>query len=245
MQYYTFMLDEQSQDLCAIITPFGIYKYMRLLIQSIMESVLANTMMLLYALMMLVPSLLIGITVSSGLATYYTACEKMASLLTHQNVYGQNWLAGTLAHSKKSKTLEDLINAILHMDCPWNSSELCIFIGCVNYYYDIWPCHAHIPKPLTDHSKLKKHAPIPWTSNMQTTFNKMHALMVADALTAYPDHNKWFDVYMDVPFYQLGACIVKEGCPVAYFSCKLSKSQKNSTVMENEMLSIVATLNEF
>jgi hypothetical protein len=135
--------------------------------------------------------------------------------------------------------------AILHMDRPWNASELLMFIGNFKSYRNMWPSHAHILKPLTDHAGLKKRAPIPWTDEMQQAFDKMHALMAADALTAYPDHNTRFDIYTDASDFQLGACIVQEGRPVAYFSYKLSKSQQNITIMEKEMLDIVATLEEF
>ena len=58
------------------------------------------------------------------------------------------------------------------------------------------PCHAHTLKPLTNQSGLKKRAPIKWTDDMQQAFNKMRLLMAANALAAYPDHNKWFDVYV-------------------------------------------------
>ncbi|KAL7479724.1 hypothetical protein ACHAW6_005453 [Cyclotella cf. meneghiniana] len=75
------------------------------------------------------------------------------------------------------KSWKKKIDTILHTDCPWNASELCMFIGCVNYYRDMWPSCAHILKPLTDHSDLKKRVPIPWTPDMQAAFDKMHALM--------------------------------------------------------------------
>ncbi len=80
---------------------------------------------------------------------------------------------------------------------------------------------------------------------MQQAFDKMRLLMAANARTAYPDDNKRFNVYTDASDFQLGACIIQEGRPVAYFSRKLMKSQQNYTTMEKEMLSIIATLEEF
>jgi hypothetical protein len=130
------------------------------------------------------------------------------------------------------------------MDRPCNATELRMFIGCVNYYRDMLPSHPHILKLLTDQSGLKKKVPVKWTDEMQKAFNKMCLLMAADALADYPDHNKQFDIYTDASDFQVGACIIQEGRPVAYFSHKLTKSQQNCTTMEKEMLYIVATLKE-
>ncbi len=73
----------------------------------------------------------------------------------------------------------------------------------------------------------------------------MCLLMAAGALAVYLDHNKRFNVYTDASDFQLSACIIQEGRPVAYFLQKLMKSQQNYTTMEKEVLSIVATLEEF
>ena len=75
----------------------------------------------------------------------------------------------------------------------------------------MWPSHAHVLKPLTDHSWLKKCAPMNWTNKMQQAFDKMRLLMATDALFACPDHNKHFDICTDASDFQLSACIMQEG----------------------------------
>jgi hypothetical protein len=81
----------------------------------------------------------------------------------------------------------------------------------------MWPSCAHILKPLTDQSGLKKKAPNKWTDEMQKAFDKMCLLMAANAFAAYPDRNKRFDVFTDTFGFQLSPCIIQEGRPVAYF----------------------------
>ncbi len=73
----------------------------------------------------------------------------------------------------------------------------------------------------------------------------MCLLMAADALAACPDHIKWFGIHTNTFYFLLGTCIIQEGRPVAYFSCKLTMSQQNYATLEKEILSIIATLEEF
>ena len=77
------------------------------------------------------------------------------------------------------------------MEPPANVKELRSFLGMVTCHRDMWPRRSHVLAPLTALLKTKKFV---WGPEQDRAFQEMRALLTADAVLAFPDHDLPFDV---------------------------------------------------
>jgi hypothetical protein len=84
-----------------------------------------------------------------------------------------------------------------------------------------------------------------WVEEQQTAFDEIKKQVRQETLLEFPDFEKELYVYIDASNKQLGAVIIKEGKPLAFYSRKLNSAQKCYTTGEQELLSIVETFKDF
>ena len=135
------------------------------------------------------------------------------------------------------------IETISRIDCPTSTTHVWSFVGLINYYKDMWPKRAHILAPLTELCSSKRK--FKWTDVHENSFNQAKRLISEDVLLRFPDHSVPSEIYTDASNVQIGVTIKQRNLPVAYFSKKLTPTQRRYSTIEQEMLAIVEVLKEY
>ena len=135
------------------------------------------------------------------------------------------------------------IEAIPKIKAPKTRKELRQFIGIVNYYRDMWFRRSELLAPLT--SLTSNKVKFEWLSTHQQAFEKIKKVIGTEVLLSYPDFNKPFQIYTDASDHQLGAVIMQDKKPIAFYSRKLNTAQRRYTTTERELLSTIETCKEY
>ena len=135
------------------------------------------------------------------------------------------------------------VQSVVDWPQPTCLREVLQFLGLTNFFTKYIQGYANLTKPLTDLSK--KNAPFDWKVSCTQAFNDLkHALTTAPVLVL-PDPGKPFELVCDASGFGIGAVLLQNERPVAYYSRKMTAAERNYVVTEQELLATVEALRVF
>jgi hypothetical protein len=256
MGYYHIPLDKYSQKLCTTILPWGKYRYKRLpmgiknspdIFQAVINELLGD----LDFVQVYLDDILI--TTDGSFQDHLQKLQLVFKRLEQANFranlhkcffardeldYLGYWLTRRGLQPQPKK-----VEAIMRLTPPKTKRQLRHFLGMVNFYRDMWRMRSHLLAPLS--ALVSPKVKFEWRKEHQDAFDQFKTLISKETLLTFPNFNEPFHIFTDASKYQLGAVIMQNDKPLAFYSRKLNSAQRRYTTGEQELLSIVETLKEF
>jgi hypothetical protein len=134
----------------------------------------------------------------------------------------------------KIKPCVNRAQGILDFERPKTRKGLQRFLGMLNYDRMFIRNITEIIKPL--YELLQKEKKFVWTDNHNLSFEKIKDEWKKMLELTIPDFDKEFTLETDASNVGIGAVLKQEGCPVAFISRSLNKSEVNYGITEKEVL---------
>ncbi|XP_063963929.1 uncharacterized protein LOC135156194 [Lytechinus pictus] len=155
---------------------------------------------------------------------------------------------GHVVGSGHVRPLSAKVEAILAFPTPTNRKELMRFLGMAGYYRRFCHNFSDVVAPLTN--LLRKEVKFIWSSDCQSAFDKVKALLSTNPVRVAPDFSQPFSLMVDASDVGAGAVLTQKDeqgtdRPISFFSRKFSSSQRNYSTVEKETLALIFALQHF
>ena len=135
---------------------------------------------------------------------------------------------------------EEKVKAIQEWPTPTTISQVWSFHGLASYYRWFVRDFSSLASPLTE--VIKKNVPFKWGKEQEKAFNLIKEKLTNAPLLVLPNFAKAFEIECDASGIGIGAVLMQEGRPVAYFSEKLSGAALNYPTYDKEIYALVRAL---
>ena len=121
-------------------------------------------------------------------------------------------------------------------------------MGFINFYHRFTPDFLHVAGPL--HRLTKKEEPWQWTGPEESAFQELKTLVTSAPVLVLPNQDTHFQLKTDASGHATGAilsqlCNDEKWHPVGFTSKSLSLAERNYTIYNKELLSVIRGLEEW
>ncbi|GFR10228.1 hypothetical protein TNCT_243741 [Trichonephila clavata] len=166
----------------------------------------------------------------------------------------RNFIFRTLVTKNGTKPffLPDKVDPILNYPQPKTIKKLRRFLGLLNFFRRFLPRAAHNQTHLNDFlkgSKRNDKRKINWSEQAKSEFQNCKALLANATLLVHPNPNANLVLQVDASEFAIGGALFQtEGehlQPLAFFSRKLSETEKGYSAYDRELLAAYASIKQF